>query len=359
MIFTGGLTREQARIQRRQLLRDIAAEHRKGEREKLAKLRGQIRREVERHRDERRRAVRQCRAARKQAKEHAKKWREEVRMSLRTTAARAAAKATPAPEPSRGPNPYEAKKAARVERMHKRAERLRGASETARRSVRQIEEMIPLGQPILVGHHSERRHRRDLERMQSGFRKSVELQRRADELERRAKSAQKNRAISSDDPEAVDKLRAKLADLERGRARMVAANKVARGTRPHEDLARLGFSERMIERIMTPDFMGRIAFPKYALANAAQEASRVRKRIEEIEARGTRPAPAPVTIGGARVEESDNRVRIFFDAKPPAELRSELKRSGFRWSPAAGAWQRHASSAAWHAAETALKGQRS
>ncbi|WP_132290495.1 DUF3560 domain-containing protein [Kribbella sp. VKM Ac-2568] len=30
---------------------------------------------------------------------------------------------------------------------------------------RQISDHIPLGQPILVGHHSERRHRRDIERM--------------------------------------------------------------------------------------------------------------------------------------------------------------------------------------------------
>jgi hypothetical protein len=374
MIFAGGLTREKARTQRRQLMREIAEGHRKEERAKLAKLREQIRRERHRYRDERGRAVRQCRAERRQSKEDAKKWREEVRASLRRTvednvaqareacrerkvAARTSARVRPAEAPARGPNPYEAKKAARIDRMRGRAERLRGASEAKRRAVRQVEEMIPLGQPILVGHHSERRHRRDLERIRSGFSKSVELGQRADELERRARGAELSRAISSDDPEAIEKLRAKLAELEQSRARMVAANKAARSSHPHEALARLGFSDRLIQRILTPDAMGNIAFPRYALANAAHEASRVRKRIAELEAKATRPAAPAVTMGGARVEESDNRVRLFFEGKPAAELRTELKRRGFRWSPTVGAWQRHASPAAWHAAEVVLKGR--
>jgi len=40
--------------------------------------------------------------------------------------------------------------------------------------------MIPMGQPILVGHHSEGRHRRDLKRIDSGMRKAIEESEKAD-----------------------------------------------------------------------------------------------------------------------------------------------------------------------------------
>lgn len=44
------------------------------------------------------------------------------------------------------------------------ADRAAGRSEAASRAEHRITGAYPLGQPILVGHHSERRHRRDLER---------------------------------------------------------------------------------------------------------------------------------------------------------------------------------------------------
>lgn len=69
-----------------------------------------------------------------------------------------------------------------VERAEERAERFEGYSEKrasdaerAREGVAQIADGIPLGQPILVGHHSERRARKDAERIQSGMRKAVKM----------------------------------------------------------------------------------------------------------------------------------------------------------------------------------------
>ena len=43
-----------------------------------------------------------------------------------------------------------------------------------------------MGQPILVGHHSERRHRRDLDRIDSHMRKSIEEDKKADYFSNRA-----------------------------------------------------------------------------------------------------------------------------------------------------------------------------
>ena len=68
------------------------------------------------------------------------------------------------------------------ERAAQRAERFttyrgkRGAeADQARKAVASIADGIPFGQPILVGHHSERRARRDAERIEIGMRRAVKL----------------------------------------------------------------------------------------------------------------------------------------------------------------------------------------
>lgn len=69
-----------------------------------------------------------------------------------------------------------------VDRAEQRAERFEDRSgnhaaeaERARSAAKAIAEHIPFGQPILVGHHSERRARKDAERIQNGFRKAVNM----------------------------------------------------------------------------------------------------------------------------------------------------------------------------------------
>lgn len=69
-----------------------------------------------------------------------------------------------------------------AERAEERAERFADYSDkrmkeadAARKSVDSIVEHIPLGQPILIGHHSERKARRDADRITRGMRKSVDL----------------------------------------------------------------------------------------------------------------------------------------------------------------------------------------
>ena len=257
-------------------------------------------------------------------------------------------------EVTRSLNPYEAKKARRVERMRDRVARLARESVAAHDAARRVADVIPMGQPILVGHHSEKRHRRDLARIQGGYEKSRALHRKAEELARREDYAEANRAISSDDPDAVEKLRTKLHKIDGDRARMVAANKAVRGPDPRAALAKLGFAGADIDNALTPDFMGRLGFPDFALRNAAGEAARLRKRIEELEKRTTTAAPPPVELVGARIEEAENRVRVFFDQKPDELIRTKLKRTGFRWSPTVGAWQRHASNGAWYDAKQAV-----
>ncbi|EPA9860498.1 DUF3560 domain-containing protein [Escherichia coli] len=83
-----------------------------------------------------------------------------------------------------------------AERQEARAERFTGysgkrASESAQvlDEVERLAAMIPPGQPILVGHHSERRARRDAQRIENGMKRAVMLFERAEYWEERARSA--------------------------------------------------------------------------------------------------------------------------------------------------------------------------
>jgi hypothetical protein len=62
----------------------------------------------------------------------------------------------------------------RAERMSAKAEKLEARAEAHRGAADRISANIPFGQPILVGHHSEGRARRDAERIRSNIDKSLE-----------------------------------------------------------------------------------------------------------------------------------------------------------------------------------------
>ncbi len=81
------------------------------------------------------------------------------------------------------------------ERALKKVERLQGYATNAenrsneaykKADLRESATGIPLGQPILVGHHSEKRHRKTIERADNAMRKSIEESKKAQEYENRA-----------------------------------------------------------------------------------------------------------------------------------------------------------------------------
>lgn len=65
--------------------------------------------------------------------------------------------------------------AERAERFEEYSESRMEDAESARRAVTSITNGIPLGQPILVGHHSEKHARRDAERIDNGMRRAVKM----------------------------------------------------------------------------------------------------------------------------------------------------------------------------------------
>lgn len=160
--------------------------------------------------------------------------------------------------------------------------------------------------------------------------------------------------ISSDDPQAVEKLEAKLATLEKHQEMMKAANAAIRMKDPAKGdakLAELGYTPEDIAKLRAPDFCGRIGYPAYELQNNNANIRRIRGRIAELKKR-TESTPEGREFDGGRVvvNTAENRLQIIFDGKPNADIRTELKGEGFRWAPSQGAWQRQLTDNAMRAA---------
>lgn len=267
---------------------------------------------------------------------------------------------------------YHERRANRQEAYERLAEK--NAAESERRAnsenLRTLHSMA--GEPIKIGHHSEKRHRRLIERAHNDIDKSIEADRKAKHYRTRAKELDREpRAISSDDPEAVEKLRAKIDQAERFAEAVKAANKIVRRKPKNEATAEkiaelcrlLNWSQAKAAQLFEPDFCGRIGFPSYALDNNRANLRRMQKRLAELERQeqarsqvDNPEAAAEYRLGCATVTENleANRLQLRFDDIPPKEQRQALKAAGFRWCRSEQAWQRHLNNAARYAAKRAL-----
>lgn len=261
--------------------------------------------------------------------------------------------------------PYEQRQEARRERLEERADKAQAEADARSKAASAIYDHIPLGQPILVGHHSEKRHRRDLKRAESNMRKGVEAAKAAAELARRA-AAVGTAGISSDDPEAVAKLKTKLNELEVMRDRMKAVNSAFRKA---EGGAAAKLAACVTAGLLSEEDGARIArvtfglcrhdkpFPPFELSNIGGRIRAAQKRVEQLQAQA---AAAPrdaiereTALGVVRIEENRelNRVQIIFPMKPNETIRASLKQYGFHFAPSESAWQRQLSHSAWYRAQ--------
>ncbi len=271
-------------------------------------------------------------------------------------------------------NDFEAKQEAKRDRLLAKADRAQSASEAAYKRSHDLTSGIPMGQPILVGHHSEKRHRRTLDMSWAAMGRSVEEGKRAEELARRA-AAVGTGGISSDDPEAVVKLKEKLAKMEANQDAMKRANKAYRlsvkmGINGKDELDlddlttvdaianKTGFDPNGDGFKMAIKWKPEYSWEKgpfhgYPLTNNNANIRRVKARIVELQNAPTETVETEYVSFKITESVEDNRVQIFFDRKPDADIRRHLKQAGFRWAPtvgADGAWQRHLNSAGRYAA---------
>lgn len=274
-------------------------------------------------------------------------------------------------------NAYEAKQARKKERLEAAAERARARSDSAYKKADLREEAsgIPFGQPILVGHHSEGRHRAAIKRADNAMRTSIEEDKKAKRLEERAEAVGTG-GISSDDPDAISKLRVELESAKTVQAFMREANKLVRaqikkGNTPAtisgDDLLAFADQLRAIpggEKItnqhaadlLKPDFAGRQGFADLQLTNNSANIRRIEKRVAILEANAQRETKEVEFQGVCKLVENaeDNRLQLIFPGKPSEAIRASLKSHGFRWAPSANAWQRQLTNSARYAAKRIL-----
>lgn len=73
------------------------------------------------------------------------------------------------------------------EQLRKLATKAKARADVAYTQRQGIADRIPMGQPILVGHHSEGRHRRDIARMDRSMQRAIDETEKAESYERRAR----------------------------------------------------------------------------------------------------------------------------------------------------------------------------
>lgn len=151
-------------------------------------------------------------------------------------------------------------------------------------------------------------------------------------------------AIKSSDEDCIERLEYKLETLKALQEKMKSANVAIRKKDKEEgnlDLLALGYSPDQIKELRTPDFIGRIGYPAYALQNNNQEIHRVEDRINSLKAIKDKGIIEEENEGYTYREDPESmRIQFIFDGKPGDEVRNILKQNGFRWAPSQGAWQR-------------------
>jgi len=161
-------------------------------------------------------------------------------------------------------------------------------------------------------------------------------------------------AISASDPQAVEKLTAKL---ERGKELQETMKGVNAYWRNHGTcVGAPGITEeqarKLDDKIATARYpWDNQPFSSYDLTNNNADIKRIEGRIKEI-TRYQDVGFAGWEFEGGRAEANTeiNRLQLFFDGKPSESQRANLKANGFKWAPIQEAWQRQLTDNAIYAA---------
>jgi len=191
------------------------------------------------------------------------------------------------------------RKEARIARRLEWAEKRQARGESTLKHA--LDGLPPMGEPIKIGHHSEKRHRKAFVTADNKLRRGCEDLKMAEHHQSRACGIadQLDRSIYTDDHDALDKMRERIAELEAKRDRYKAQNAAVRKIK---DKTREGLAKGLAALVESGAFTVAEAkdlvfscqcqgagivkgWPTYALSNLSGNIARNRKRLPELERR--------------------------------------------------------------------------
>lgn len=240
---------------------------------------------------------------------------------------------------------YTSRRSSRLDKLTDRAESLAVSAESTIVSARQMGAGIPLGQPIHAGHSSEKADRSLRARIESRFRKGFDLLKSAKDADVRARAALANTAISSDDPDAIEALRVRIAEAESELAILALARDILAKLPVKEHVDALKAIEIPIallkQSMVTKPFADRKEIPAFVFANRRGNLKRLRDRVESLELQAARETRPTLTIGDVTITDNreENRIQLDAGGRVCGEAYDYLKANGFKRTRE-GLWQR-------------------
>lgn len=235
----------------------------------------------------------------------------------------------------------------RRERLERKVEKRREWAQSAEKRAQQayntsqsLVANIPMGQPVLVGHHSERRHRRTLDRSWNALGRSVAETKKAEMHESKADHLETSLGctIFSDDEDSVEALESRIAEREAERERMKKINSLYRKG-DAAGLAEIGVNIETLKAKLAEAgaYWGSAPHLPYELSNLGARITADKKRLVAVKLRRERTTLAMNSDSGVVLAEFGAYCTVTFANKPDRAILDMLKASGFWWKN--GCWQ--------------------
>ena len=167
----------------------------------------------------------------------------------------------------------------KIEQRREWAEKRAKKADQEYKTGKALGETIPLGQPILIGHHSEKSHRNAIKKLHGYADRALENDKMKEHhLSTAARiQTQLDTTIFSDDPDAIEQLQKKLARLEALRSRIKEINKAIKDK---VDIELTEAEKKELDSLQK--VWGSRSFPAYTLTNLGGRIRDIKKRIESL-----------------------------------------------------------------------------